>query len=124
MNMSDGITPQHKYVVFGETPHNTTESKFTYANALTLDIMLKLAEDDRFDECTQADVVNLALILLYGFIAPEDHDKTSKKKLHEFIDDFEDFKDFAMFTMNTCRRNNTLSNEVIDELIEEKETAK
>ena len=121
MNMSGTITPQHKYVVFGETPYNTTESNYTYANALTFDIMLKLAEDTRFDECTQSDVVNLALIILYGFVAPEDHDKVSKKKLHEFINDFEDFKDFAMFTMNTCRRNNAISNEVIDELIEEKE---
>ena len=107
------------FVVFGETTCNTTDSLFTYANALTVDIMLKLAEDKRFNECTQADVLNLALVILYGFMGKEQHDKVSKAKLHEFIEDFEEFKDFAMFTMNTCRANNVACNGVIDDLIEQ-----
>lgn len=111
------------FVVFGESTCNTTDSKYTYANALTLDIMDKLGNDKRFLDCTQADVLNLSLVILYGFIAPQDHDKVSKAKLHEFIEDFNEFKDFAMFTMNTCRRNNVAYNGIIDNLIE-KETAK
>lgn len=111
------------FVVFGESSCNTTDSKYTYANALTLDIMDKLGNDKRFLDCTQADVLNLSLVILYGFIAPQDHDKVSKAKLHEFIEDFNEFKDFAMFTMNTCRRNNVAYNGIIDDLIE-KETAK
>lgn len=111
------------FVVFGESTCNTTDSKYTYANALTLDIMDKLGNDKRFLDCTQADVLNLSLVILYGFIAPQDHDKVSKAKLHEFIEDFNEFKDFAMFTMNTCRRNNVAYNGIIDDLIE-KETAK
>ena len=107
-----------KYVIFGETNGNTTDSAYTYANALTLDIMLRLADDKRLDDCTQADIVNTALIILYGFVAPEDHDGGSKEKLHELIEDFEEFKNFAVFTMNTCRRNNVISNSAIDELIE------
>lgn len=110
------------YVVFGETSCNTTDSKYTYANALTLDIMDKLGDDARFLDCTQADVLNLSLVILYGFIAPQDHDHVSKAKLHEFIEDFKEFKDFAMFTMNTCRANNVAYNGIIDELIA-KETA-
>ena len=106
------------FVVFGESSCNTTESHYTYANALTLDVMIKLSEDKRFDECTQADVLNLALVILYGFIAPDDHDKVSKAKLHEFVEDYKEFKDFAMFTMNTCRRNNAAYNGIIDDLIE------
>lgn len=111
------------FVVFGESTCNTTDSKYTYANALTLDIMDKLGNDKRFLDCTQADVLNLSLVILYGLIAPQDHDKVSKAKLHEFIEDFNEFKDFAMFTMNTCRRNNVAYNGIIDDLIE-KETAK
>lgn len=111
------------FVVFGESTCNTTDSKYTYANALTLDIMDKLGNDKRFLDCTQADVLNLSLVILYGFIAPQNHDKVSKAKLHEFIEDFNEFKDFAMFTMNTCRRNNVAYNGIIDDLIE-KETAK
>lgn len=111
------------FVVFGESSCNTTDSKYTYANALTLDIMDKLGNDKRFLDCTQADVLNLSLVILYGLIAPQDHDKVSKAKLHEFIEDFNEFKDFAMFTMNTCRRNNVAYNGIIDDLIE-KETAK
>ena len=110
------------YVVFGESSCNTTDSMYTYANALTLDIMDKLGDDERFLDCTQADVLNLALVILYGFVAPLDHDKISKAKLHEFIEDFNEFKDFAMFTMNSCRRNNVAYNGIIDELIQ-KETA-
>lgn len=106
------------FVVFGESRCNTTDSKYTYANALTLDLMIKLSEDKRFDECTQADVLNLALVILYGFVAPDDHDKVSKAKLHEFVEDFKEFKDFAMFTMNTCRANNVAYNGIIDDLIE------
>ena len=111
------------FVVFGESTCNTTDSKYTYANALTLDIMDKLGNDKHFLDCTQADVLNLSLVILYGFIAPQDHDKVSKAKLHEFIEDFNEFKDFAMFTMNTCRRNNVAYNGIIDDLIQ-KETAK
>ena len=110
---------QQIYVVFGETTENTTASNYTYANALTLDIMDRLGDDERFLECTQADVLNLALVILYGFIAPKDHDNVSKAKLHEFVEDFEEFKDFSMFTMNTCRRNNVAYNSIIDELIEQ-----
>lgn len=107
------------FVVFGESTCNTTDSKYTYANALTLDIMDKLGNDKRFLDCTQADVLNLSLVILYGFIAPKDHDKVSKAKLHEFIEDFNEFKDFSMFTMNTCRRNNVAYNSIIDDLIEQ-----
>lgn len=107
------------FVVFGESTCNTTDSKYTYANALTLDIMDKLGNDKRFLDCTQADVLNLSLVILYGFIAPKDHDKVSKAKLHEFIEDFNKFKDFSMFTMNTCRRNNVAYNSIIDDLIEQ-----
>ena len=111
------------FVVFGESSCNTTNSKYTYANTLTIEIMEKLGDDERFLECTQADVLNLALVILFGFIAPLDHDKVSKAKLHEFIEDYEEFKDFAMFTMNVCRRNNVVFNGILDELIE-METAK
>lgn len=114
---------QPVYVVFGESTCNTTDSKYTYANALSLDIMDKLGNDSRFLDCTQADVLNLALVILYGFVRPQDHDHVSKAKLHEFIEDFNEFKDFAMFTMNTCRRNNVAYNGIIDDLIQ-KETAK
>ena len=110
------------FVVFGESTCNTTDSKYTYANALTLDIMDKLGNDKRFLDCTQADVLNLSLVILYGFIAPQDHDKVSKAKLHEFIEDFNEFKDFSMYTMYMCRQKNMACNEFIDDLIK-KETA-
>lgn len=110
------------FVVFGESTCNTTDSKYTYANALTLDIMDKLGNDKRFIDCTQADVLNLSLVILYGLIAPQDHDKVSKAKLHEFIEDFNEFKDFSMYTMNMCRQKNMACNEFIDDLIK-KETA-
>lgn len=111
------------YVVFGESACNTTDSLYTYANALTLDVMDILSEDTRFDECTQADIINLALVVLFGFLRPQDHDKVSKAKLHEFIEDFEEFKDFSMFTMNKCREKNTACNIILAELID-KEFAK
>ena len=111
------------FVVFGESTCNTTDSLYTYANALTFDIMEKLEDDKRFLDCRQADVLNLALVILYGFIAPQDHNKISKAKLHEFVEDFNEFKDFAIFTMNTCRRNNVVYNGIIEDLIE-KETIK
>ena len=114
---------QTVYVVFGETTQNTTSSRYTYANALTLDMMDRLGEDKRFLECNQADVLNLALVVLYGFVGHDEHNKISKAKLHEFIEDFKEFKDFAMFTMNSCRRNNVAYNSIIDDLIQ-KETAK
>ena len=107
------------FVVFGESTCNTTDSKYTYANALTLDIMDKLGNDKRFLDCTQADVLNLSLVILYGFVAPNEHGRVSKAKLHEFIEDFNEFKDFSMFTMNTCRRNNVAYNGIIDDLIEQ-----
>lgn len=110
------------FVVFGETTQNTTNSRYTYANALTLDIMDKLGDDKRFLDCTQADVLNLALVILYGFMGKEQHDKVSKAKLHEFIEDFKEFKDFSMYTMNMCRQKNMACNEFIDDLIK-KETA-
>ena len=113
---------QPDFVVFGESTCNTTDSKYTYANALTLDIMDKLGNDKRFLDCTQADVLNLSLVILYGFFAPNEHDRVSKAKLHEFIEDFNEFKDFSMYTMNMCRQKNMACNEFIDDLIK-KETA-
>lgn len=112
----------HNICVFGETTVNTTDSIYTYANALTLDIMKRLADDKRFLDCTQADVLNLALVILYGFVAPNEHDRVSKAKLHEFIEDFNELKDFSMYTMNMCRQKNMACNEFIDDLIK-KETA-
>ena len=117
MNMS-----KSKYVVFGETSCNTIDSNYTYANAMTFDIMEILGDDERFLDCTQADIVNLSLIVLYGFISPDKRDAVTKSKLRDFIDDFEDFKNFAMFTMNHCRLNNELYNYEITQKIE-KETA-
>lgn len=116
------MSKKQVYVVFGETTQNTTSSNYTYANALTLDIMERLGDDKRFLECTQADVLNLALVILYGFVGHDEHNKISKAKLHEFVEDFNEFKDFSMFTMNTCRRNNVAYNSIIDDLIT-KETA-
>lgn len=110
------------FVVFGESTCNTTDSKYTYANALTLDIMDKLGNDKRFLDCTQADVLNLSLVILYGFVEPNEHGRVSKAKLHEFIEDFNEFKDFSMYTMNMCRQKNMACNEFIDDLIK-KETA-
>ena len=106
------------YVVFGETTQNDTNSNYTYANALTFDIMDKLGRDKRFLDCTQADVLNLALVILYGFMKPCGDDKVSKAKLHDFVEDYVEFKDFAMFTMNTCRAHNVSCNGIIDEMIE------
>ena len=103
--------------VFGESTVNTTDSLYTYANTLTLDVMDTLADDKRFLDCTQADVLNLALVILYGFIAHDDHNKLSKAKLHEFIEDFKEFKDFSIFTMNICRQKNCACNEIIDDII-------
>ena len=108
------------FVVFGESNCNTTDSNFTYANILTLEIMEKLGDDSRFLECTQADVLNLALVILYGFVGYNDHNKISKAKLHDFIEDWKEFKDFAMFTMNTCRASNVAYNCIIDDLIEQR----
>ena len=109
-------------MVFGESKGNKPDSIYTYANTLTFDIMEKLADDKRFLACNQADILNLSLIILYGFISHDEHDHVSKAKLHEFIEDFKEFKDFAMFTMNVCRQNNVAYNDTIKELIK-KETA-
>lgn len=102
--------------LFGELKENTPDSIYTYANSLTLDIMGNLAEDTRFLDCNQADVLNLALILLCGFLHNESN-KVGKEKLHDFIEDYNEFKDFAMFTMNTCRANNVAYNDAITDLI-------
>ena len=110
------------HAIFGETTSNTTKSLYTYANALTFDIMEILGEDERFIDCNQADVLNLALVMLYGFVAPRDHDRISKAKLHDFVEDFKEFKDFALFSMNSCRQNNAMYNLAFDDIIE-KETA-
>ena len=112
-----------RFLIFGESNCNINESNYTYANALTIDIMDRLADDSRFLDCTQADVLNLALVILYGFVAHEEHDEESKAKLQEFVEDFNEFKDFAIFTMNISRRNNVLSNSMLD-VIMEKETEK
>lgn len=90
---------EHSFVVFGETTCNTTKSNYTYANTITPDIMDKLCNDKRFLDCTQADVLNLALVMLYGFFGHDEHTKLSKAKLHEFIEDFKEFKDFSMFNI-------------------------
>ena len=90
---------EYSFVVFGETTCNTTKSNYTYANTITPDIMDKLGNDERFLDCTQADVLNLSLVILYGFVAPNEHGCVSKAKLHEFIEDFNEFKDFSMFNI-------------------------
>ena len=111
-----------QYVVFGETACNTTDSQYTYANAVSFAIMDELGEDARFLDCTQADIINLALVVLDGFVNPETRNKCSKM-LHGFVEDYEEFKKFAIFMMNTCRRNNVEYNSIIHETIE-KETLK
>ena len=72
--------------VFGETSVNTTDSKYTYSNVMSLDIMSELAKhDERFDNINQADVLNLALMVLDGFITSKE--QSSKNKLCEFAND-------------------------------------
>ena len=114
---------QPEYLVFGESKLNT-KSIYTYANALTVDIMDRLGNDKRFLDCNQADILNLALVILYGFVSPEEHNNVSKGKLHEFVENYTNFKDFAMLTINTCRLNNVKYNDMLDEVFEDKNTQK
>ena len=103
--------------VFVETSVNTTDSKYTYSNVVSLDLMCELAKkDSRFDNINQADVLNLALMVLDGFITSKD--PKAKGKLHEFIDDFNEFKDFAISTINHTRVMNAGYNMTIDEFIQ------
>lgn len=106
------------YAVFGETTVNTTDSIYTYSNIMSLDIMSELAkQDDRFENINQADVLNLALMLLDGFVTSKK--PKSKMKLHDFVDDVEDFKFFALNTIKHARIMNKGYNEVINECIKE-----
>ena len=106
-------------VVFGETKVNTTDSKYTYSNIMALDLMRELSEnDERFLNINQADVLNLALMLLDGFITSKE--QKSKDKLCEFAHDPEEFKKFALSTMKYCRLANVGYNISIDELISQR----
>lgn len=105
--------------VFGESTQNTTDSKYTYSNVVSLELMSELAKrDSRFDNINQADVLNIALMLLDGFITSKD--PKSKGKLHEFIDDFEEFKFFAINTINHTRMMNAGYNMTIDDFISQR----
>lgn len=106
------------FAVFGESTKNTTDSIYTYSNIMSLDLMSDLAKDDeRFENINQADVLNLALMLLDGFVSSKK--PKSKLKLHEFIDKPEEFKFFAINTINHARVMNAGYNKAIDEFIEE-----
>ena len=103
--------------VFGETNVNDTSSIYTYSNVMTLDLMSELAKnDERFDNINQADVLNLALMVLDGFITSKK--ESSKSKLCEFANDREEFKIFALNTINYCRFVNKGYNSTIDEFIQ------
>ena len=105
------------FAVFGESTQNTTDSIYTYSNIMSLDIMSELAKyDERFNNINQADVLNLALMLLDGFVNSKK--PKSKMKLHDFVDDFDDFKFFALNTIKHARMMNKGYNEAIDEFIE------
>lgn len=105
--------------VFGETSVNTTDSIYTYSNVMSLDLMTELAKhDERFLDINQADVLNLALMVLDGFITSKE--QSSKKKLIEFVNDREEFQDFALSTINYCRFVNKGYNSTIDEFINQR----
>lgn len=105
--------------VFGETTRNTTNSKYTFANAVTLAMLELLGDDPRFLDCNQADMLNLALSILNGFIPHPDKSKEEQKQvLHKILDDDVEFKNFALHIINYSRRENDVENKSIELTIE------
>ena len=107
-----------KLAVFGETTNNNTDSKYTYANVVTLEFLEMLSDDIRFENINQADVVNLALMLLDGVF--KSNNVESKEKLCEMCYDVDAFKTFAINTINYCRLANQGYNISINEFIEQR----
>ena len=81
--------------------------------------MSALAQDERFMNINQADVLNLALMVLEGFITSKR--QSSKDKLCAFVYDLDDFKAFALNTIKYCRLVNEGYNISLDEFIKEGE---
>lgn len=107
------------YFVFGETTEPKKDSIFTNANLLSFELMEMLGEDERFSDITQADILDLALVLLHIIMLRAREENKFKDSLNPVIDDYEELKDFATLVINKCRRMNYLFNKDMDYILKE-----
>ena len=102
--------------VFGEITSSNGESKYAYANAVTLTLLSKLDKVEGFENVKAPDIVNAGLVFLNLFfnihIDPS-HVEESETVVRELTFDEKEFKDFFTIAINHCKMNNTMLNDGI-----------
>lgn len=100
--------------IFGEITSGVVDSKYTWANAVTLTLLSKLKDVEGFDNVKESDIVNAGLVFLNLFFnlhidvaCVEETEKT----IRDLTFNETDFKDFFNMAINHGKMHNIMLND-------------
>lgn len=102
--------------VFGEITSSNGESKYTWANAVTLTLLSKLKDVEGFENVKESDIVNAGLVFLNLFFnihIDETHKLENENVIREIAIDENEFKDFLNLAIAHGKMHNIMLNDGI-----------
>ena len=102
--------------IFGEITSSIDESKYTWANAVTLTLLSKLKDVEGFENVKESDIVNAGLVFLNLFFNLHIDVKSveeTEMTLCEMTFNEKEFKDFFNIAINHGKMHNIMLNDEI-----------
>ena len=102
--------------VFGEISSSNGESKYAWANAVTLTLLNKLKDVEGFENVKESDIVNAGLVFLNLFFnlhIDVYHVEENQKVIREMVFDEKEFKDMLLIAINHGKMHNIMLNDGI-----------
>ena len=100
--------------VFGEITSSNGESKYAWANAVTMTLLSKLEDVEGFENVQAHDIVNAGLVFLNLFFNLHVDVKNVDENLHaiyEMCADKKEFEDFLKIAIHHGRMHNIMFND-------------
>ena len=102
--------------VFGELSSSNGESKYAWANAVTMTLLSKLKDVEGFENVKESDIVNAGLVFLNMFFNLHIDVKCveeTQNAIREIVFDENEFKDFFNMAIAHGKMNNIMLNDGI-----------
>lgn len=102
--------------VFGEITSGVTDSKYSWANAVTMTLLSKLKDVEGFENVKESDIVNAGLVFLNLFFnlhIDVNHVEENQNVIREMTFNEKEFKDLLLIAINHGKMHNIMLNDGI-----------
>lgn len=100
--------------VFGEITSSNGESKYAWANVVTITLLNKLKDVEGFENVKESDIVNAGLVFLNLFFnlhIDVNHVESNEKVIREMCLDGNEFKHFLKIAIHHGKMHNMMFND-------------